>query len=511
MSGLRNNKQSCCVLASILFLALLHGGLYASFMPPWGLTDEEQHFHYIQHLAENGTPPIVGQTYLSPEIVNSVFDTHRRETFHWPALKSRDPREMGLEGHSYEGYQPPLFYMLLVPFYQALPLDTLVKLFSLRWIIVGLSLLSIWITYQTVQELFPRQSTLPYFVCLVLALTPERVGTTSQINNDILLEVISAALIWVCTKMMLGGLSIRGSQLMGLLFGLGIMVKMSIAPLGLLLLFVFWSQRSSTPNWGKCVLWAVGLLMALSTPLIIRNLYLYGDLTGFASFRSIAHFGGPRATWFNIVNAILDLFRHIWVIWWQGSEAGTNPILNGLYIVLAILSGLSLFNLGQFVWRHYQTKQRNQPLQVILMYTLGIGGYAIFILASYFGGQVPVIQGRFFLPVMGPLMILLCWGLWVGPRPQITIPILLLTLIISDILSLFGNLLPYFYYWSAFVKENAIQSYTQLEGWTAWTLFYSRFLSDKPPALYPVLVLLLPLYITVLLLTLTLVNKARSS
>src|SRR3989304_130835 len=100
------------LMLSILLLGLFHGGLYASFLPPWGLIDEEQHVHYIQSLAVHQEIPLVGKTYLSQDIVDSLFETRRWEVFHWPTPQSRDPRAMGLEGHSYEGYQPPLFYLL---------------------------------------------------------------------------------------------------------------------------------------------------------------------------------------------------------------------------------------------------------------------------------------------------------------------------------------------------------------------------------------------------------------
>src|SRR5258707_13519757 len=116
------------ILLMILVLALLRGGLYASYLPPWGLVDEEQHLHYVQYLAEHQAIPVVGQTYLSAEIIDSLFATHRWEIFHWPGPPSHAPESMGLEGYSYEGYQPPLAYLALVPIYWLLPGDILTKL-----------------------------------------------------------------------------------------------------------------------------------------------------------------------------------------------------------------------------------------------------------------------------------------------------------------------------------------------------------------------------------------------
>jgi hypothetical protein len=105
------------IITILLVLALLRGALYAFIMPPWGLLDEEQHFDYIVKLAQTGVPPRVGLDYLDRKVIRSVLDTHRHEKFQWPAPSSSNPQKWGLEGHSYEGYQGPVYYYLVVPFY----------------------------------------------------------------------------------------------------------------------------------------------------------------------------------------------------------------------------------------------------------------------------------------------------------------------------------------------------------------------------------------------------------
>src|SRR5688572_7592509 len=96
-------------LPLLMLVAFFHGALYAAFLPPWGLIDEAQHLHYIQYIAEAQRLPVAGDLYLSEEIVDSLFATRRWETFHWTPPPAPDPQVMGLEGFSYEAYQPPLF------------------------------------------------------------------------------------------------------------------------------------------------------------------------------------------------------------------------------------------------------------------------------------------------------------------------------------------------------------------------------------------------------------------
>lgn len=475
----------------LLILAALRGGLYASLLPPWGLIDEEQHFHYVQHLAEQRAIPVVGQTYLSPSLVDSIFAARRWEVFHWWTPASTDPRTWGLEGHSYEGYQPPLFYGLLAAVYQFLPDDILSKVYLYRWLLVGLSLLTIWITYRLTSELFPNQPELPLAAGLILVLLPERTMAVSRINNDVLLEVIAAAFIWILTRIELHGLSVRRSQGLGLLLGLGLLTKMSMAPLALLLPLSFWSQRRSA-GWWRSLLWLAGIAAALAGPLVIRNWRLYGDPTGFAAFAQLSPATSVPLSLASLVAALSDLFRYFWVVWWQGAVVGVNPILKWLYLILAAATALAVYGTARGL---AQTRPLDRRARIIVGYLAAIGIYAAAVAASYFSGAVPIIQGRLMLPVIVPIVIVLVWSWWSqGKLGRAALIVTAGTLVAADALSLFGNLLPYFYYWSAFVVQGVAQPTAPFDWRSAWALLSERIVADKPAGLRPMLAALPILY-----------------
>lgn len=509
-SKIISNYDQTLAIIAILFLALVRGTMYASFMPPWGLIDEQQHMHYIQHLAEYKAIPIVGQTFLSEEIINSIFQTRRHEAFHWPTPTSQDPQKIGLEGHSYEGYQPPLFYILFVPLYTILPDDILTKVYGLRWGVVGLSLLTVWFTYRTAIELLPQHPLLPLAICLLLILIPERTMSVSRVNNDVLLEVIATAFVWVSTRSILRGLSIRRAQLLGLFLGFGILVKSSMIVTGIFLPFVFWINRRN-PYLRLYLLWTCGVATVLILPLIVRNWWLYGDLTGFSSFSVISNFNAPELTGDVLISGFLDIFRHFWVVWWSGGQVTKNPLLNGLYLVLALISAMGLAKITNYMRHNCRQKGIDKIIQVVLMYMTGIAAYAIAILTSYFTGRIPIIQGRFLLPVVAPIVILFGWGIWQSRHRKSIYLITVSILVIIDTFSLFGNLMPYFYYWSAFVQNGIVQSYTPLAWQEACDLFFSRFLSDKPASLQPILIWIVPLYIFTLLFTILRLKRAGDS
>jgi hypothetical protein len=489
---------------SVMLVALLHGAIYAAFLPPWGMIDEPQHFHYIQYLAEHGSIPIAGETLLSADIVDSMFETQHWKAFHWQAPEAREPQNVGLVGHSYEGYHPPLFYALFVPLYRVLPDDVLVRLYGLRLAAIGLSLVTVWIAYRIALELSSGNHLFAWSVGLFLALLPERAASISRVNNDVLLEVLAAAFLWVCTRAVVEQITLRRSLSLGLLLGFGVWTKTSMSVLAILLPFVLWVNRRSS----KRLLYTVtsaGCALAMILPLLAWNLSRYGDLTGYSAFSALYTIPAPSPSLPSLLSAIWDLFCHNWLVWWKGIVAKPGPIVSAFYVMLAILSGYSLAGLVRSWWKQYKMHHEDRRLQILVLYAIAVGSYGLAVLISYLSGQIPVIQGRFFLPAVVPFAILFVWGLWYAPYRRILLPSMLLFLAVLGLLALFGNLLPYYYYWSAVVAGDIAP--WQTSGWQqAWTTFYHRFLSDKPVA-GPVLLMILILYLASLGLTMGLYRR----
>jgi hypothetical protein len=517
-------------LLLILLLALVRGGMYASFLPPWGLIDEQQHVHYIQYVAENRALPVIGQLYLSPEIVESVFSTRRWEVFHWSPHLVADPTQIGLEGHSYEGYQPPLFYIMMAFFFVILPGDMLFKLFALRWLMVVLSLSTVVICYLLVRKVFPKYSMLPDIICLILVLVPERTMAVSRVNNDGLLEVISAIFVYSCTSAMLKPPSVRKSWLLGLWLGLGVLTKTSMGIMAALLPFIFLHQadaanlkklkteQSARSNfflnfmrellrlivrWRYHIFLIGGVAALLIVPLVARNLYLYGDVTGFAGFREIKDviggFAAPDFTFSALKNEILDLFRHFWVVWWGGALAQNYPVPKICLGALAIASGFSLVGLMCYFRDLISEKEKPVNIWICLSYIVVVGVYGIMIIVARFSGFMPVSQGRFLLPVILPILVLFGVGIWYSPGQKWLILSVIVVLLTLDTVTLAGSLY-YHYYLSAFVHTAAPQPFEPLLLPQMWATFYPRLIRDKPMLLRSFLFWLLPLYALILFL-----------
>lgn len=458
----------------ILLLAFLHGLLYAILMPPWGLIDETQHFHYIQYIAEQQAVPTAGVTLISSELADSMFETHRWEKFHWRAPVSRNPEEMGVEGHSYEAYHPFAFYALMSPVIDVTSDNVIDQLFMLRIAVVALSLVTILFVY-LVASLFMRDFFLAEFAALLVVAIPERTLATSRLNNDVLLEILAASAIALSVTILARGLTRHRAIVLGVLLALGIWTKLSMVFLFVPVALVFWYRRHSPGFWQNMMVVGIIALGSLGL-LLLRNWLIYEDALGFAAFHALYKIQAPSLSIKSLWQSAVSLFGNYWVVWWKGAEIVHPPALLIVYSLLAILTGVSTVGIIRHLGQPDQSRHNVAQRHITAVFASVVTVYAAVTAYSYFRGMIPSIQGRFLLPATLPVALLLVHGFtgWRHTFRFIWATILLLFAL--DLASLFGNLLPFHYYWSAVVLYGANPA-TWAE---MWGLFWGQLLSDKP-------------------------------
>lgn len=427
----------------LLTLALLRGFSYANLLPPWAIIDEEQHLHYIQVLSEERRRPDLRNDYLSDEIITSLFDTHRWETFGFVTPPAQDPRVMGLEGFSYEGYQPPLYYLLMLPIYHLAQGSMLEKLFIVRWATVALSTLTILLTYSMVNKLGGSKR-LAFLAALILLSIPERTVAVSRVNNDALLEIFGALYLWFSLRAIMETPRDRDLILLGLVLGLGTLTKMTMLPLVIALPFVFYHSRE-TYSIRRGLALSLGSAAVLILPLIAYNLQQFGDVTGFGAVAPMLIFPSPTLSLVNLLKSLVNLFTNSWVILWQSSQASINPTFTTLFALMFLLVCVGIYGLVKALRSRSNSGQDRRQHTAYGLLLLLVGIYAAFTLYSYWLGQVPVIQGRFLLPVSAAIASLMVTGLRRAPSPALSLLGLILALLLMDGLALFTVLLPQYY------------------------------------------------------------------
>jgi hypothetical protein len=280
-----------------------------------------------------------------------------------------------------------------------------------------------------------------------------------------------------------------------------------MAMLGVILLLVIWKNRRCADLFRSC-LWMAGILIVLVLPFVIYNWVTYGDLTGISGFTHLLKAAGgipaPPITAASFLKALRDTFANFWVIWWKQAGVGSNPALTGLYVLLAGLSVISAVGIVISL-RSRQEDRAGWSKQIVGAYLGLIGIFVITVLVSYFGRNdphnipLPEIQGRFFLPVVAPIVILFSVGLYSYPRWRWYFVIAAgLILVTADGLNLFGNLLRQFYYWAWFYKDGIPISFTPPNLQQGMSLFFTRFWMDKPANIRPIICGVLPFYLITL-------------
>lgn len=185
----------------MLLLVFGHGLIYALAMPPWDVSDEEQHLDYALTIRDSFSLPNI-HDYVHPQIIESAHATDRWAAYHMMGRPSGNTAAtMGLEGLSYEAYQPPLYYLLVTPLTLVRSHDILFTLTLSR--LLGPLILAIFaaIAWGLAVFWFPGSSPLAGFAAGLLAGTiPVAGAAAGRVNNDLLAATLIALGVLQATR-----------------------------------------------------------------------------------------------------------------------------------------------------------------------------------------------------------------------------------------------------------------------------------------------------------------------
>jgi 4-amino-4-deoxy-L-arabinose transferase-like glycosyltransferase len=267
-----------------MLLYIVLAAFYAIRTPAWQSPDEPAHYNYIAQVAANGCCPIIAdgdwdQAYL---------DALRAERFA-PALLERLPAVQ------YEDHQPPLYYLLMSPFYAL----TGGSLLALRLVTALFGLMVVINTYIVGVQLAPQRPLVAAGAALLVALLPQFVSISASVNND--------AMSWALVGLgLVSGLAYLREESrdplaeigMGIIAGLGLLTKVNtlmLLPLLSAVILLRWWQppANRAPSEARRHLPALLQRLALfALPALLlgglwwaRNLATYGvpDLFGLAA------------------------------------------------------------------------------------------------------------------------------------------------------------------------------------------------------------------------------------
>ncbi len=393
---------------------LLYVGLslaYSVTNPLFEAPDELLHFQFIRYLVDQRALPVQTTTapteYHQPPlyyVLNAVVSAVLPDSGYAPQLNGF---------WRYDG-QPPLGdnkNLYLHTALESFPYrDTALNLHVLRGVSILLGVATLLIVFQMATIVFAARPWLSLGAVAVVAFNPQFVFSTSSVNNDVLVTLLGAAMLWWSVRAVQRGLTWRAVLLGGLLCSAALLTKLSAAALiGVVILAVLLAPHHRVARL-PALLTIGGITALLSGWWFARNLGLYGELSGLnimlQAWRSATSSALPPP-----LAQAWNLWRSYWGEFGYGQIVLPDWIY-GLIAAAAVAGAGGLFRLWR--WSRRQVIHVDGRVAVILL-----GAPCLLLLASLvFGAQNPSgLHGRFLLPVSAASGILLIagWRAWWRP------------------------------------------------------------------------------------------------
>lgn len=376
-----------------MLLAGLHGLLYAWALPPWDLFDEEQHFSYGVTLREEQRIPRLDDL-IQPEILASAAATDRWTTYRIGRPESLEAAEMGLEGRSFEAYQPPLYY-LLVALTNPLGHGDILRQLDLARALGALLLAGIaGVTWGLARRWFPGAGPWAWAGAALLATgVPAMAEAGGRVSNDLLVALLVSATL-LCAVELLRRPRAGVALVLGLLVAGAVLTKSTgllalLIALAAVLNLAYRRQvtiaiilRALVPGLSAGVLWA----------LFTRQRYgVWNGTNAFLEIITPFPPVGPR-------DFMERLWLNAWSSYWGAYDAQRWKIVTGALLALVVLAGLAS------LWG------RRDVLLPLALTGLVCAGLVAGLWSAYDSG-LATPHGRMLLPVFPPLAALVAGGL----------------------------------------------------------------------------------------------------
>jgi hypothetical protein len=302
--------------------------------------------------------------------------------------------------------------------------------------------LTVIATHGIVVELFPEQRWLALGATALAAFNPMFIFTSARVSNDAAVSAFGSLAVWGAVRLATRGLSRKGLILTGATVGLAGLSKLSgvvLAPaVGLALLFDgvrTWRQRSgmngaSKQPWRQRLVtiaarwaWVASTALFVCGWWFVRNAILYDEWGGVNAW--LSHTATVRAEPIGVLEVIPELHgleRSYWAMfgWFNVAVAPWMYRFWWALVRLAVI-GLALLTVDQWAGEDSPTPRFTRPvlrglLTLMCALLLNLGSVWRFIMI------VLGAQGRYLMPAIAPISILLTMGLGRlvprGPHPQ---------------------------------------------------------------------------------------------
>lgn len=345
---------------------------FALLTPMFYAPDEQAHFNYIKHLAERRTLPVMTGAWGDP-----VKD--------------------------YEFHQPPLYYLLMTPFFlasqaAAFSLDATGRV--LRGVSIGLWLLNLWFGLLLLKRLQLKEGFIWVFVIAMASLLPTYTFGSSSINNDNLSATLSGAVICLLAHRTSAW---KHAWMLGLLVGFALLTKKSaivfLPAMALLSALDCFGGRDKWSSSAARLGLSIAIAVLLYAPWAFRDWQLYATLNPELLKLTPKLWPSPL---YGLGSCMHSVVKTFWAVSGASNDVGYPFPLPGMALLaLCCLPLPDRVPAG----RHWDALATPSVRAILFVFAFLVLFTTALVLR--FGFRCGMGQGRHLFPVFWPLALLL--------------------------------------------------------------------------------------------------------
>jgi 4-amino-4-deoxy-L-arabinose transferase-like glycosyltransferase len=423
-------------------VALANGLAWSIIVPPFQVPDENAHYAYVQQVAERGTLPhqAANEGPLSPRedamlgavgFYTIIGEPHNPAPFsqlQQNGIEATAKRKLSARGDGdalTATNNPPLYYALEAIPYKLTPSGSVLdRLATMRALSAVMGALTVLLIFLFLRELLPGTPLAWSGGALVAAFQPLFGFMSGGVNNDDLLYLMAAGVLWALARAFRRGLTPSTGALLGAFLGLGLVTKLTllgfvpgVALAVLLLLRRGWSGDRATALRGAGA--ALGLGAGPSVLYLLLNHTVWHRSAIPGGVGSVAATAGRIFSFREEVSHIWQLYLPrlwlhpqfgyfpLWDTWFKGLVGRfgwLDYVFPGwvYYIAFPILLTIVALAVAELLRRRVTVRGRLGELVVYLLLIVGLCGeigvqsYRYLIIS---GGQFE--QARYLLSLLG--------------------------------------------------------------------------------------------------------------
>lgn len=411
------------VLLLVVYLAL--GVLYSVTTPLFEAPDEQWHFAFVQQVAAGRGLPVQSsplqhlarQEGSQPPLYYAIAAalTFWVNTSDYPAILWENPHY----GYDVPGVVNDNKNLFIHTAQEAFPYqNTALAMHLARLLSLAFGAVAVYFTYRLTLEIRASlgSSAIALAAAALVAFTPQFLFISSAVSNDSAVAAFAALGLFLLVRACYAPPSLRAAILIGVVCGLSALTKVSGAALFPLALIVLGIVNRRRPRQLVLQFAAATLAFGLIAGWwYLRNLLLYGELTGTARMLQIF---GARATPLPLDQWRAQLYE-VFETFWLGLGWGNIRAPEWVYGTLGLAAALGLVGLTAGLVRRRQNLraaiQANLPL-VILAAWVAI----VFIALMRWMMLTQAPHGRLLFPGLPAIaaLVVIGWTQLIPPRAR---------------------------------------------------------------------------------------------